>query len=264
MKKVLFLIAILFLLALSNSYSQNLNAPSGYPFILTPVSEELQEKWKNEYREIHGGNWESLMSDKFTGFIQYAAISGLPEKQNMADYKKAVEVGDKFLRDNGYLFGMNDNYPQCIDVKGSENPELGYVWLYYSEQVFDGYPVAGTQVMMKVDYPGKVIEIRVRWYQEINIPKEETLKEEDIIEKISGMSVEYNGKGGQELIYKVKENDTGDLKKVIFPLRNDKEDTVKFYLAWKVSINKDEERNAWTFYLDAFTGEELYVKKNFK
>jgi len=265
MKKNLIIIFVLLILLVNVTFAQDIsveNFPLNYPYTLAPVSTELQNEWRDKCILALGEEWASLMSDKFTGFIQYAAKSGLSEKKDMFDYTEAVKVGDKFLEENGYLFGMEEQRPQCIDVAGSENPELGYVWLYFSEQIYNEYPVIGTRVMMKVDYPGVVIESRVRWYPDIIIPEAETLGEDDIRLLIKDLAMNYQGKGGQELLYIVKESDVKEITKVIFPVRT--EDELKFYIAWKISIDKEEVRDAWTIYLEAYSGDEIYTKKNFK
>ena len=269
MKNIFFVIFFVLILAIPFVYGQDdfqngESMPPDYPFILTPAADDVKDKCREEFILLNGDEWSSIMLGKFTGLVQYSTVAGLSEKKDIYDYKEAIKAGNEFLEKNRPFLGIKDKLPECTGVRGSENPEMGYVWLDYSGQIYNGFPVEGTKVLMKVDYPGKVIEIRCRWYPEIIIPEEITLSKEEIKNIFIAKEMFYKGYGGQELIYIITEKDIGEIEKVILPFRKEKEGIVEFYLTWKVSLNKDDKSSAWTVYVDAYSGRELYLMKNFK
>jgi hypothetical protein len=86
-----------------------------------------------------------------------------------------------------------------------------------------------------------------------------------IKEILTGRSIPYKGYGGQALAYIVKNTDlTEEAKQVIFPLRKERENIMEFYITWKIEINKEELKSAWTLYMDIYSGQDIYIKQNFK
>ena len=260
MKKLIIISFILFILV-SYSFAQNIIK---YPYILRPVNNDIKQRTIDEFHSINGQDW-TITVDRFTGFLEYGNISGLPEKRNLTDYMHAINVADDFLKRNKKVIGIKEDFPKCIDVKGSESPSMGYVWLEYSGQYQYNMPVVGTKIVMKVDYPGIVRDIRARWYPDIKISEEEGIDKVNIKQSLIGRSMPYKGYGGQGLTYIIKETDlVEECQKVIFPFRKEKQNIVEFYITWKIQINKEEIRNAWNVYIDVFSGEDIYVKQNFK
>jgi len=262
--KILFLPVCLLILACTVlSYSRE--KTTKYPFTIKPVMSDVKEKTEKEFRSLNGAQWQTIMIDQFSGFLAYASVEGMPERKNLSDYKLAIKLADEFLKKNQALLGIKEHLPKCINVRGNENPELGYVWVDYGGQFQYNMPVEGTRASVKVDHPGVVKEIRSRWYPDIEIPHEEGMDKENIKEILAGRSIPYKGYGGQMLAYIVKDTDlTEEAKKVIFPLRKEREHKVEFYVTWKIEINKEELKNAWTLYMDIYSGQDIYIKQNFK
>lgn len=263
--KNLFLPVCLLILALTAlSYSKD-RKETKYPFTIKPVMIDVKEKIEKEFRSLNGEQWQTIMIDQFSGFLAYASVEGMPERKNLSDYKLAIKLADEFLKKNQTLLGIKEHLPRCVNVRGNENPELGYVWVDYGGQIQYDMPVEGTRASVKVDHPGVVKEIRCRWYPSIEIPHEHGMDKEKIKEILTGRAIPYKGYGGQELAYIVKDTDLiEEVQKVIFPLRKERENKVEFYITWKIEINKEELKNAWTLYIDIYSGQDIYIKQNFK
>lgn len=262
--KTLFVPVCLLILALTAlSYSKERTIK--YPFTIRSVMSDVKEKTEKEFRSLNGEQWQTIMMDQFSGFLAYASVEGMPERKNLTDYKLAIKLADEFLKKNRVLLGIKEQLPKCINVRGNENPELGYVWVDYGGQIQHDMPVEGTRVSVKVDHPGVIKEIRCRWYPDIEIPHEKGMDKGKIKEILTGRSIPYKGYGGQALAYIVKNTDlTEEAKQVIFPLRKERENIMEFYITWKIEINKEELKSAWTLYMDIYSGQDIYIKQNFK
>lgn len=236
-----------------------------YPFVISPAGENDIHKVKEEFVKLNGPEWQNVMIDKFTGFLQYATVGGITEKIEMKDYKLAIEKADEFLEKNKKLLGINDVKPVYVNVKTkNDNPQMGHVWVEYERQYQRKVPVEGTKIMVRVDYPGIVREIRCRWYPYVQFPYGTEIDKDEVRKVINGRNITYKGYGGQELIYIVQPRDIGDIEKVIFPLRKEREAKIEFYLCWKVIVNKDDVVNAWTIYIDVLSGKDVSIIKNFQ
>jgi hypothetical protein len=142
----------------------------------------------------------------------------------------------------------------CIKCDGSEDDIKTITWkIDYNNQVFDGYEVLDTEIIIFLDKNG-VTRMGGNWYQNIAIPPKDKYSFEEAKNNIIGRQITLVCEQSYDII--IDENNIfPEARKVIIP--HIKDDSIELKVAWELYIIDSNGMTVWRIYFDSTTGEMI-------
>jgi hypothetical protein len=254
------------------------NTPEGRIQDYPPVIEDTLER-----RQAALGAWKKLLAEFQLPEVmldpepvlsvpralppEMAGRIALQAKAGAFGELEAKEALRRFIeRASGVLFPpqTNGSAPGSISLKDLSLVSFaddGGVYRAVYRQSNYPFPISGGYGELKLDAGknGTLLQVNSRIIPTLDLPTRAEITPQSLVDKMVDREFSYTNIAGQPLSYKVTNRSEVSVKDlVVYPKREGNRITI--HLAYPVEAGQGM---TWTVYVDAVTGQEIEVKRNF-
>lgn len=245
--------------------------PTVYPSIGFSDLEEMNE----EYQSANNNHICSTLNRYgFTGYSELFFEDGVSPcltrdvvRILMDNTDTLVTTAKKSLLKNSTYTGVQDTTmltaTEVLPLYGCticDGPDVNSVpieWkVTFANQMVDSVEVLETEIVVFIDALG-VNRIWGNWYPDFEVPGMVIYGYEEVQDNMVGWKIDMRPYTGEEIIYKVKEQDINGTipQRIYLPVENEGEQQLELRVCWAIPISYEGENfEGWIAYIDIQEG----------